>query len=411
MVLKNTLLFSRGLTSRVFSKTGILSPRISWQPDCMGEKPGFGAKEKPRSSDKPRYSVLTQAATRFKGKKTTAADRWPLILQGNDSVGLFNHINMTTTDYEIVKKFMNIAQLTPDKIEESDVIYGSGLLQYTGSMWYDESIFIGKSSTNRHLIRVINESGLKILRNALKDSLIVEAFREISVTQVSFYLSVNAPVNLKTTDTWIRESATSVRNCSAEKTLVYLEKSSIKIGQRGSSRSITIEPLLLNNKMTDFQKIVFKAVFTNNSAMQFLSGLTDLSNQSGSLMAFMIHDSLKFVGVDDPFLDHIRSALNLDYKLGSIVVKQVRKTNKTRYPAELKHAQSSCTALINKAVVSNYSSLVYDLLKEKLFTVLFERQEEIPNYKTLTADLAKFLQEQSDKQKTSRESKKSTSPS
>lgn len=213
----------------------------------------------------------------------------------------------------------------------------------------------------------------------------------MTATQISCDLTTVAPPTTNNDEKWRSATAMAVSNCSVNKTLVYLEKNTIKVGRKGAGRVLTLQPLQPGGKELFFTKIRVQMVLSNTVALKFLYGLSDSSMNIDNLIAYFVYDSLKQIGVEDTFFESIRTSLNNDFKLGSVVIPDVRSASANKLPKELRNASSACTTLVNKAVLSSYSEQVYDLLTNKLFKVLYERRGEIKNFKSLTENLQRLL--------------------
>lgn len=211
-------------------------------------------------------------------KKTSKGDNIPLILKGNDPACSFTQVNLTTSNLVLIEELKSLTKLTNEEIFSNEVTYGAGMLKYEGQEWYNGCVYLGKNANNRYVFSFSGAEGLKVLREKfLSEPRAAEILNQMTVSQVSYLMTINMSSTVTNMESWRHATAQSVMNCSTEKTSVYLEKSCFKVNKSTSQRFISLEPLTPVGKQENFEKILIRVSFKDATGMRFLTGLLDMS--------------------------------------------------------------------------------------------------------------------------------------
>lgn len=257
--------------------------------------------------------------------------------------------------------------------------FGASLLIYEDSEWHDRSFFVGKNKTNLWLLRFTENTGLRLEQTLGTNPAAAKILRSCTVTQVNYLLTIPSDSFLNNAEKWRSEVEKCLATSSGSKKSIYLEQSSVSVGRKGSSRFVCFQPLEMRGKEKEFSKILITHHLTNQAAMRFLTGLFGKSSNLDNLMAFMAHETLKNANLENELFEFMLAALSRTYRLGSVLVEDVRTSSGNASSSELRYINASCTAMLNKAVVKSSTKDVFNLLNTRFFNLLLLPRDEFDN--------------------------------
>jgi hypothetical protein len=334
-----------------------------------------------------RDKIIATAVSKSRNKENI-----PLILKNNESTAVFMQMSLTTSVRQIIDSIKSNGGLTNETMTKQKVVFGTGILRYEGSEWYDGAIFIGETQTSgRFLIKIVGEIGLKVVENICKSQEMVTVFSSLTVTQCIYYCTTSVDPKYQTMDQWRTGAVQTLGNCLTAKTLVVLNRDSLQLGKKSLNRLITFTPLSVIGKEQRFSKLLIKVVLSGTSAQRFLVTLLRKRTEVTNVMAYMVYDSLLSLSQNDDLLESMRGALNKEYRLGSVVMEDVQKSKAKQYSKELRPVMSACSTIVNKLLMSTYTESVFMILQEKLVKVMVERKGEIANVDTHINNLLESL--------------------
>lgn len=328
-------------------------------------------------------------------KKSSKKDLFPEILKGALPATAFSNLNLTTSNSQLIDEIQSDLGLTPQTITRRAAGLGAGILKYEGNEWSNGAIFVGKNASGRYIITFLGIEGFKILEDNRNNQELVRKFQQMTVTQISAFLTTTSDPNYRNGEEWIKGAGTSIINCSPSKTLVYLDKNSLKVGKKGGNKVLEIKPFNPGGKENSFSKVLIKAFFSGSTAEKLFATLLNVTNKPENVLAFAVYDALDKFKISDDLLDSFKISLNSDFKIGTVV--QNEPVKNVAISKELKSTKAACTSIVNKIVMSSYTEQVFILLKENLFKVMKERKSEIQNYSVQIKELQDFMKEDDSK--------------
>jgi hypothetical protein len=295
--------------------------------------------------------------------------------------------NKKTTE---ISKLKEALRLNLDNVSNSKATYGSASFKYIGEEYYQGDIFCGSNEKmDKTLFHFEGRIGWETLNEVIKTNLLSSVFEQCTISQAAYAFQINN-LKIELLEEWIETVLIFSRAPRKYKGSVFLDKNSLKIGQKGSTKTINIEPVY-NKYSKKIEKFVIITQVRSTSANNFWS---ILGGNSSTFNNYCATDFLEFLNSFEKieFVEKLQNDVTKNFEVGAVSKIKTKKNIEAKSPA-YKSVRAACTTIGNKLVNTTFSSYVQEIIIEKVKEIIKE-QTSIYEYNKFKEELIKILNEE-----------------